>query len=67
MNKSWIIILLCLFARLTLSAQDPSGFIRMNQLGFYPDAPKIAIIAEDVNGSFNIINNKSGKVILTAP
>ena len=64
---SLLLISFCLFNSSVLSAQDTSGFIRMNQLGFYPDAPKIAVIADDAEGSFNIINTKTGKVVLSAP
>ena len=35
-----------------LSAQHTSEDIRLNQIGFYPDAPKLAVVVKDVNGKF---------------
>src|SRR5664280_86901 len=46
-----------------LKAQDATGLIRLNQIGFYPGAPKVAIIA-DVNASDFIIKSvPSGEVV----
>jgi endoglucanase len=42
---------------ITAIAQESTEKIRLNQIGFYPDAPKIAILAE----------NKSGKFYITTP
>jgi endoglucanase len=46
-----------------LFAQTPSSEIRLNQVGFYPAGPKIAVIAGDKPTSFEIINATSGKSV----
>jgi endoglucanase len=54
MNK---FILQLLFAGLALQAgftQNRTELIRLNQLGFYPEGPKIAIAAAEVRGEFFI-------------
>ncbi len=43
--------------------QSSSENIRLNQVGFYPDAPKIAVVAGDLNTDFVLKDNKSKKVV----
>ncbi len=54
-----------------LKAQDGSSIIRLNQVGFYPEAPKIAVIADNIEGDFSIKSATSGDVVfmsaLSAP
>ena len=54
-----------------LVAQDASLKIRLNQLGFYPESQKIAVITEDTESDFSIISIPSGEVVyrskLTGP
>ena len=40
---------------LTVNAQEVSDNVRLNQVGFYPAGPKIAIIADDKAETFQII------------
>jgi len=47
-------------------AQEGAGLVRLNQIGFYPDAPKIAVIAENIVGNFSVINAVNGEVVYTA-
>ncbi|RFZ84658.1 cellulase [Mucilaginibacter terrenus] len=58
--------LLILLASLKLDAQDTSSgasTIRLNQIGFYPGAPKTAIVTTGTTGDFQI--RKAGKVVYT--
>ena len=52
-------------------AQDEAAKIRLNQIGFFPDAPKIAVITDDINSNFMIKSVTSGEVVfkskLSAP
>lgn len=49
-----------------LSAQTPSDRIRLNQLGFYPQAPKVAIVAgQALRGPFFLKSTTTGKVVFT--
>ncbi|MCB9286694.1 MAG: glycoside hydrolase family 9 protein [Lewinellaceae bacterium] len=53
------IIFHLLFASLALtscSTQAPKGTIHLNQLGFYPKGPKIAIISAEGDGAFSIFS-----------
>ncbi|SEJ48561.1 endoglucanase [Dyadobacter sp. SG02] len=45
-------------------AQQHSDAIRLNQIGFYPTAPKMAVIAAEEGDAFEIKDSKSGKTIL---
>ena len=45
-------------------AQEPTDAIRLNQVGFYPAAPKVAIIASDAVDAFEVKEAKSGKTVL---
>ncbi|GGM85157.1 endoglucanase [Dyadobacter beijingensis] len=65
-----------LFTRLTISlaalglslspshAQQRSDAIRLNQIGFYPAGPKVAVVASDAAGTFEVKDAKSGKTVL---
>ncbi|HWV28744.1 MAG TPA: glycoside hydrolase family 9 protein [Dyadobacter sp.] len=41
-----------------------SDVIRLNQVGFYPVAPKIAVIVAEPGGAFEVKEAKSGKTVL---
>ncbi len=47
------ILLLCL-ALQACTATPPANPIRLNQIGFYPDAPKVAVIATEAEGEFSL-------------
>ncbi|MBS1522822.1 MAG: glycoside hydrolase family 9 protein [Bacteroidetes bacterium] len=61
MFEKALYILLCLlfFSGLTVSAQLKSDAgkdkIRLNQIGFYPDAPKIAVVLTNKKGNFSLL------------
>jgi len=54
----YALIILNLFPGLT--AQEPAERIRLNQIGFYPGAPKIAVITSEGGSTFNIISRETG-------
>lgn len=45
-------------------AQQHSDAIRLNQIGFYPAAPKVAVVAGDGFEAFEVKDAKSGKTVL---
>lgn len=49
---------------LPANAQQHSDAIRLNQVGFYPSAPKVAMIAGDTGDVFEVKDEKSGKTRL---
>ncbi|UFH56021.1 glycoside hydrolase family 9 protein [Spirosoma sp. KNUC1025] len=50
----FILTLFSITVGISLSAQPLSESIRLNQLGFYPSAPKVAIVVGDASGPFEI-------------
>lgn len=54
MSKHWIAIV-ALFVGMTSCAQEkPSDPVRLNQIGFYPSAQKLAVVITDSEGEFYI-------------
>lgn len=45
------------------SAQFPSERIRLNQVGYYPDGPKLAAVADAPAGSFSVIGAETGEAV----
>jgi endoglucanase len=66
MRKLLFIILICTFLPSGLTAQDATSKIRLNQIGFYPDAPKIAVVAEDLDGNFSVVSTGTGEVVFSS-
>jgi endoglucanase len=64
-----LLILLSAFIILlqSVDAQDGKSLIRINQIGYYPDAPKIAVIAENLVGDFSVLDAVTGEIVFTAP
>jgi hypothetical protein len=52
MRKTDLLILVCTSFYQFITAQDIASNIRLNQIGFFPEVPKIAVIAEDKNSDF---------------
>jgi endoglucanase len=63
MKKLIVLLFICTFATSILTAQDAVSKIRFNQIGFYPDAKKIAVITDDISGDFLIKSVSSGEVV----
>jgi endoglucanase len=63
-----ILVVLNLFSEI-LCAQAPNvavlSNIRLNQIGFYPNGPKIAVVTQPGASAFNIITANDGKVVFT--
>ncbi len=55
-----VVLILFLFSFDSLFAQ---GEIKLNQLGFYPDSPKVAIVPGNYDGSFRVIEAETGNVV----
>lgn len=47
-------LLLLILTAPACAAQPPANPIRLNQIGFYPGAPKIAVIAAEAEGEFSL-------------
>jgi endoglucanase len=45
------------------SAAESADAIRLNQIGFYPEAPKTAVIADDAASSFFVLSADEGDTL----
>jgi len=63
MKKLLFLSLICALITTVSSAQGGEPRIRLNQIGFYPDAPKIAVVTEDGATGFLIKSLSSGDVV----
>ena len=59
------LVLVCLFSALSFFTYSQTGSIRINQLGYYPDANKIAVVVFTKASTFEIINTADNSVELT--
>ncbi|MEY3053293.1 MAG: hypothetical protein RLY31_3078 [Bacteroidota bacterium] len=49
-----------------MAAQTPARqVIRLNQVGFYPSAPKTAIVTEKGTGTFEVVNRHTGETVFS--
>lgn len=63
MRKLILLILICGSLSTVLTAQETASKIRLNQIGFYPDAPKLAVIADYKDSDFQIKSLSSGEIV----
>jgi endoglucanase len=63
MKKLIFLSLICTLITIGSLAQVSESGIRLNQIGFYPDAPKIAVITETGSSEFLIKSADSGEVL----
>jgi len=65
MTMRKLILLFLIFSSLStlLTAQEIASKIRLNQIGYYPDAPKIAVIADYKDSDFQIKSLSSGEIV----
>ncbi|MCB9013325.1 MAG: glycoside hydrolase family 9 protein [Bacteroidales bacterium] len=56
---------LCLLSSIYISSYSQTGSIRINQLGYYPDATKIAVVIFCDSTKFEIINTSDNSVEFT--
>jgi endoglucanase len=66
MKKLILFLLICFSVPLVLKAQDAAAKIRLNQIGFYPDASKVAVVADDIEGDFYVKSAGTGEVVFTS-
>ncbi|QMW02197.1 glycoside hydrolase family 9 protein [Spirosoma foliorum] len=58
-------LLLANLLAIVSNAQSLSESIRLNQLGFYPNAPKVAVVLGDVSGPFQVTTPDGKKVLFS--
>jgi endoglucanase len=62
MKKLFIILLTGFSLPLIMKGQEVTSLIRLNQIGFYPDSKKIAVIADNSDGDFIVTDINNGVV-----
>lgn len=65
MKRNYAVLLVFLLSAGYSFSQQVSDRIRINQLGFYTDAPKIAVVVDEERTDFNIRKAGSGKIVFT--
>ena len=63
MRKLILLFLICSSLSALLTAQEIASKIRLNQIGYYPDAPKIAVIADYKDSDFQIKSLSSEEIV----
>ncbi len=58
-------LLLLILSRISVQGQNLSEAIRLNQIGFYPNAAKIAVVVGDTPGKFQIMTPDLKKVVFS--
>jgi endoglucanase len=66
MKKSIMLLLIFSLVQAVMDAQDGTQNIRLNQIGFYPGAPKVAVVADDIQGDFKVTDAGSGEVVFSS-
>jgi endoglucanase len=64
MKKNFLFTVFYLLILVHSKAQNPSNNIRLNQIGFYPNATKEAVVLGDKNERFYILNENKKDTIL---
>ena len=65
-TAKWLLSLVLISYSLLLQAQQPSENIRLNQVGFYPNADKIAVVVgEPKDGKFYLKTADGAKTVYT--
>ena len=71
MKNLVLLLLITTWSSGAMMAQDAVSYIRLNQIGFYPDAHKVAVITENISGDFVVKSVTSGAIVfkstLSAP
>ena len=65
MRKLICILLVCSSLPLVMTAQNAASGIRLNQIGFYPGAPKVAVITDNSEGDFLVKSVTSGEIAVS--
>lgn len=63
MNMKKFILIVITFSYLFIQTLYAQGEIKLNQIGFYPDSPKIAVVPGDMGGEFQVIDVETGETV----
>jgi endoglucanase len=62
---SYLSLLLLIACRLSVQGQTLSEAIRLNQLGYYPNAAKIAVVVGEAQGAFQLVTTDLKTVVFS--
>ncbi|MEX2396979.1 MAG: glycoside hydrolase family 9 protein [Balneolales bacterium] len=60
--KKYVLTLSCILLSIQTWAQEP---IKVNQLGYYPEGEKVAVVPGGATGSFQVLDAQTNKVVYT--
>ena len=60
------LVVLLFISIIFVSHVNGQGEIKLNQVGFYPDSPKIAIVPAAVDGLYRVVDAESGEMVYEA-
>jgi len=63
MRRLFLTLFVCSAALSVLTAQEASDKIRLNQIGFYPDAHKVAVVPGENSSDFYVVSAGNGDVV----
>jgi endoglucanase len=66
MHKIIILFFLCATSPYLLIGQDAALKIRLNQVGFYPESQKIAVITVNADADFKVVSMPSEEVVFSS-
>lgn len=59
------IVILALLSAAAVLADDATERIRVNQIGFYPQGPKTAVVIDPASSAFSIVSETDGSAVYT--
>lgn len=63
-SARFAVLLTAVSLSIATSRAQHAEAIRLNQVGYYPNAPKMAVVADEASGAFEVKDAKSGKTVL---
>lgn len=63
-SARFAVLLAAISLSITICRGQYAEAIRLNQVGYYPNAPKMAVVAGEMSGTFEVKDAKSGKTVL---
>lgn len=65
-QSSILLLLILLVGTVPAAAQDGVDRVRLNQIGFYPGAPKEAVVIEAPAGPFHVVQEATGDTVYSS-
>lgn len=63
--RATLLVVSLLFTSVLPTAAQNANLMRFNQIGFYPNAPKVAVIVNAGAGDFSVVDEATGETVFT--